>query len=427
MEENEKMTGILMTQVSTPIIGQAAWLLGKIMNGIYWVMSHVFGIQNIGVCIIILTIIIYTLLLPFTIKQQKFSKMSAAMAPEIKKIQKKYEGKKDQDSMMKLQEETKLVYAKYGVSPTGGCLTMFIQLPIMYAMWYVIRGIPAYISEVKDIYLPLITQIQATDGWQKIMEGIGQAKPILMSPDKYDYTKTNILVDVLYKFESSTWSTLKESFPALTDVINSTTSQLQHINNFLGLNIAESPATLMKSALAAGSYGILIAAVLIPILSGVTQFISVKAMPQNTSGDQMEGQMAATMKSMNYTLPLVSVFMCFTLPTGLGIYWIASAVIRTIYQILVNKKLDKMPIDELIEKNLEKVEAKREKKNKVQSSEVASMATVKTKNMSKAKSADEQKELEEKIENIRKQNEHAPEGSLASKADMVRKFNEMNK
>ena len=84
------MTGILMTQVSTPIIGQAAWLLGKIMNGIYWVMSHVFGIQNIGVCIIILTIIIYTLLLPFTIKQQKFSKMSAAMAPEIKKTQKKY-------------------------------------------------------------------------------------------------------------------------------------------------------------------------------------------------------------------------------------------------------------------------------------------------------------------------------------------------
>ena len=60
MEENEKMTGILMTQVSTPIISQAAWLLGKIMNGIYWVMSHVFGIQNIGVCIIVLTIIIYT-------------------------------------------------------------------------------------------------------------------------------------------------------------------------------------------------------------------------------------------------------------------------------------------------------------------------------------------------------------------------------
>lgn len=421
------MTGILMTQVSTPIISQAAWLLGKIMNGIYWVMSHVFGIQNIGVCIIILTIIIYTLLLPFTIKQQKFSKMSAAMAPEIKKIQKKYEGKKDQDSMMKLQEETKLVYAKYGVSPTGGCLTMFIQLPIMYAMWYVIRGIPAYITEVKEIYLPLITQIQATNGWQKIMEGIGEAKPILMSPDKYDYTKTNILVDVLYKFQSSTWGTLKESFPALTDIINSTTSQLQHINNFLGLNIAESPATLIKSSLAAGTYGILIAAILIPVLSGLTQFLSVKAMPQNASGDQMEGQMAATMKSMNYTLPLISVFMCFTLPTGLGIYWITSAVIRTIYQIIVNKKLDKIPIDELVEKNLEKVEAKRVKQNKTESKEVSNMATVKTKNINKAKTSQEQKEFEEKIDNIRKANEHAPEGSLASKADMVRRFNEMNK
>ena len=53
------MTGILMTQVSTPIIGQAAWLLGKIMDGIYRVMDLI-GIHNLGVCIILLTIVIYT-------------------------------------------------------------------------------------------------------------------------------------------------------------------------------------------------------------------------------------------------------------------------------------------------------------------------------------------------------------------------------
>ena len=59
------MTGILMTQVSTPIIGQAAWLLGKIMDGIYRVMDLI-GIHNLGVCIILLTIVIYTLLMPLT-------------------------------------------------------------------------------------------------------------------------------------------------------------------------------------------------------------------------------------------------------------------------------------------------------------------------------------------------------------------------
>ena len=79
------MTGILMTQVSTPIIGQAAWLLGKIMDGIYRVMDLI-GIHNLGVCIILLTIVIYTLLMPLTIKQQKFSKMSAAMNPELRRM-----------------------------------------------------------------------------------------------------------------------------------------------------------------------------------------------------------------------------------------------------------------------------------------------------------------------------------------------------
>ena len=87
-----------------PIIKQIAWLLGQVMNGIFNVLSKI-GIENIGVCIIIFTIIIYTLMIPLTIKQQKFSKMSAVMQPEIKKIQKKYEGKKDQASMMKQQEE----------------------------------------------------------------------------------------------------------------------------------------------------------------------------------------------------------------------------------------------------------------------------------------------------------------------------------
>ena len=102
------MTGILMTQVSTPIIGQAAWLLGKIMDGIYRVMDLI-GIHNLGVCIILLTIVIYTLLMPLTIKQQKFSKMSAAMNPELQKVQQKYKGKNDQASMQKMQEEIRSI------------------------------------------------------------------------------------------------------------------------------------------------------------------------------------------------------------------------------------------------------------------------------------------------------------------------------
>ena len=96
-----------------PIIRQIAWLLGKLMDGIYNVMDAI-GIQNIGICIIIFTVIIYTLMIPLTIKQQKWSKMSAVMQPDIRKVQKKYAGKRDQASMLKQQEEMQIIYEKYG-------------------------------------------------------------------------------------------------------------------------------------------------------------------------------------------------------------------------------------------------------------------------------------------------------------------------
>ena len=421
------MTGFVMTQVSTPIIGQAAWLLGKVMDGIYRVMNGVFGIQNIGICIILLTVVIYTLMIPLTIKQQKFSKMSAAMNPEIQKIQKKYQGKKDQASMEKMQEETQLVYEKYGVSPTSGCLPMFIQFPFLWAMWYVIRGIPAYVSQVKDVYTPLIEGITSTNGWQKIMESIGEAKPILMDPSKYDYSNTNILIDVLYKFQSSTWETLKEGFPALQSTIESTMAQLEKMNNFLGLNIAEAPLNLIKDGFSAGAFGIVIAALMIPILAGLTQYLSVKMVPQNNGNTDQENQVAATMKTMNITMPLLSVFMCFTMPTGLGLYWITSAVVRMVQQFFINKHLSKMPMDELIEQNMEKAAKKRENKKKVESQYVNEMAQKKGRKIEKSRSAEEEKALEVKLENARKLNENAKEGSLASKANMVKKFNESNK
>ena len=107
---------ILLTKSSVPIIGQVASIMGWIMDGIYRVLDLV-GIQNLGLCIIIFSIIIYALMTPLQIKQQKFSKLSSVMQPELQKVQKKYKDKKDQASMQKMQEETQLVYQKYGVSP----------------------------------------------------------------------------------------------------------------------------------------------------------------------------------------------------------------------------------------------------------------------------------------------------------------------
>ena len=142
---------ILLTKSSVPIIGQVASIMGWIMDGIYRVLDLV-GIQNLGLCIIIFSILIFAFMTPLQIKQQKFSKLSAIMQPEIQKIQKKYQGKKDQDSMMKMQEETQAVYQKYGVSATGSCVQLAIQMPILFALYQVIQNIPAYVGSVYNVF-----------------------------------------------------------------------------------------------------------------------------------------------------------------------------------------------------------------------------------------------------------------------------------
>lgn len=407
-----------------PIIHQIAWLLGKLMNAIYNIMDGVFGVQNIGVCIIIFTIIIYTLMIPLTVKQQKWSKMSAVMNPEIQKIQKKYANKKDQASMLKQQEELQIVYEKYGVSPTGGCLPMLIQMPILFALYPVIQNIPKYVDGVKAAYMPVVDQIMQVDGFQKIMETIGSAKPVLMSATAYDYSKADTLVQVLYKFQDSTWNTLVDKMPSIETVVDATTKTMGHLNNFLGINIGETPMTMLTNSLHPFSIVGIILAVIIPIMAGLAQFISVKLQPQPAMDEH--NQMAASMKTMTYTMPLFSVFLGFTLPAGLGLYWAVSAVVRCVQQVAINKYLQTKSLDDMIKENQEKAAKKREKKG-TSAKELNKMATTSTKNVEHKKtSAISEKERQEKLEKAASYNKNAKAGSLASKANMVSRFNGNN-
>lgn len=420
------MYGILAAGYADwPIIKQIAWLLGKLMNAIYNIMDGVFHVQNIGICIIIFTIIIYTLLIPLTIKQQKWSKMSAVMNPEIQKVQKKYEGKKDQASMLKQQDEMNAIYEKYGTSPTGGCLPMLIQMPILFALYPVIQNIPNYVNGVKSVYMPVVEQIMATDGFQKIMEAIGEAKPVLMSPSAYDYSKADTLVNVLYKFQDSTWDTLVDKIPSLESIVQSTTATMGHLNSFVGINIGETPWTMLMSALKPFSIVGIIMAIIIPVMAGLSQFISVKLQPQPDTDPN--NQMANSMKSMTYTMPLFSVFLGFTLPAGLGLYWAISAIVRCVQQLAINKYLSTKDVDDLIKENQEKAAKKREKKG-TSAKEINRMATTSTKNVeAKRKSSMTEEERQKMLEKAANSNKNAKPGSLADKANMVSRYNSSNK
>ncbi|KAB1435671.1 MAG: YidC/Oxa1 family membrane protein insertase [Candidatus Galacturonibacter soehngenii] len=410
------MIGMLATQSSTPIIGEVARVLGWLMNAIFAFLSSAFNIENIGLCIILFTFIVYTLMIPLTIKQQKFSKLSAKMNPEIQAIQKKYKGKQDQQSMMAMNEETKAVYRKYGTSPTGGCLQLIIQMPILFALYQVINNIPAYVISVKNTYDALVTGIMSTSGYQAIMEEIGKGKNV--NPDKFDYLKVETIIDVLYKFNSSDWANLADKFPNLSTVIEQTADKMSHMNSFLGgINISDAPITNLLSV-----------AILIPILSGLTQWLNVKLMPQpQTPSNAEENPMANSMKTMNVMMPVMSAVMSFTLPSGLGLYWIAGSVFRCIQQLVINKYMDSIDLDDLIKKNLDKVNKKRERQGlpQISASAKTNVRSIETPIKNVAKSQDnKQSKANETSQSV--STGKAKPGSIREKANMVKQFNEKN-
>ncbi len=422
------MSGILLTQNSTFIIGDVARILGWIMSVLFNFLDSVFGIQNIGLCIILFTAIIYLLMLPLTIKQQKFSKLSAKMNPEIQEIQKKYKNKKDNDSMMAMNEETQAVYAKYGVSPTGSCLQLLIQLPILLSLYRVIMNVPAYVSGVKNVFTELAGQILAAPGGSEFMQEMATNGRLYI--EGKDFSQANTIIDVLYKLQESgntTWQMLIDKFPDMENLIVNTQVSINHMNNF-GINIANSPWNIAKSAIATGSFLLLFGAVLVPLLAALTQWLNVKLMPQPSTGDE-NSTMNSTMKTMNMTMPLMSAWFCFTLPSGMGLYWIAGAVIRGIQQWAINKYMNKLDLDEIVKKNIEKNNRIREKKG-LPPQKITDIAKTNVKTIENSKSKKSMTE-EERIAAVEAstnyyKNSDKP-GSLASKAAMVAKYNEKSK
>ena len=426
---------ILATKSSTPIIGQLATVMGWIMDGIYRLLN-VFGIQNIGLCIIIFSILIYALMTPLQIKQQKFSKLSAIMQPELQKIQKKYKGKNDQASMQKMQEETQAVYQKYGVSPTGSCVQLAIQFPILMALYQVIYKIPAYVGSVKDILASAVTSITGVSGYTEILQQFitdNKMTRVQLVMDGSNAT-SNSVTDFLYALSPSQWKTLAETsqFSGFTDTLNSTAKEISHVQNFFGLNIADQPLTYIKAAFVGGSILIAIAAILIPILAWATQMINLKLMPQAAqqgSGDAQQDAMMNSMKTMNTVMPLMSAVFCFTFPVGLGIYWVASAAVRSVQQLIINKHMDKIQVEDLISENMKKMEKKREKAG-LPPQKITNQAHQSAKNINKIEKGSSNTDAAtraQKVEESYQKASNAKTGSITAKANMVKAFDERNK
>ena len=444
------MSAIELTAYSGAILGPIAKFLGWIMNGIYELMYQLFGIESVTLSIIIITIVIYMCLLPLTIKQQKFSKLSQKMQPELNAVREKYKGRQDQASMSAMQQETQLIYDKYGVSPTGSCVQMLIQMPILFALYRVFYNIPAYITSVKDYFGvlsdnsvvsgSLVDIINHTSGYQDIMTKIVEDYKIHSVVTDFTTTDTTVLnnyiVDVLYKLPKEGWDNLTSYFSNIGDAVSEITPHINNFNDVFGLNISDTPwhtittswSSIQNSVDVGASWLLLILAVLIPVLSYVTQLINIKLMPTAAGNDQNDA-MARQMKTMNMMMPLMSLFLCFTVPVGLGIYWIFSAVVRGVQQFFVNKHIQNLDLDDVIEKNKEKAKKKREKRG-IKEEQIRQAAQINTRSIgSKANLAGKgtsYAEQELALEKAEMAKQNATAGSLAAKANLVKDFNERN-
>ncbi|MBQ6361370.1 MAG: YidC/Oxa1 family membrane protein insertase [Lachnospiraceae bacterium] len=331
-----------------PIIKQIAYLLGFVMRGIFVGLSSM-GILNITLCIVLFTIITRMILLPLTIQQQKFSKLNAVMSPELQALQKKYQGKRDQASMSKMQAEQQALYDKYGVSMSAGCLPSLIQIPLLFALYPVVYNMEKYVPELANFSAEELTKM---------------------------YT-------------------------------------------IFGIYLKDSPKLGMNASM------------LIPILAGLAQFLSVQLMSVNQPQMDSKSTMASSMKTMNYTMPLMSVFFCFTFPAFIGVYWITMSVVMVIQQLFINQWLKKVDVDELIKKSVAKRNKKRAKKGLPPINEKANISTKRINTPAEPKTepkidyGERAKKIQDSTDYYEKK--AAKPGSLAAKAGMVKDYNERHK
>ena len=416
-----------------PLVKYVAEILGYLMNGIYLLLDKA-GIPNVALAIILFTIVMYLLMTPLQISQQRFSKLNAVMSPEIQKVQAKYKGKRDQVSQQKMLDETNAIYAKYGVNQAGSCIQLLIQMPVLFALYQVIYHIPGYIGLIGGKLRVVAEDASFVSFFTKFVEKLPNNAQLTATLGTGSKLTTESVMDTIYKLNPAQWSELlKEAADKdYSSGLVSLHDYIERATNFVVMNISDTPMNLITTSFKAGQWVVLIAAVLIPLLAWGTQVLNMKLMPTANVNKDSKDTMSQTMNTMNTFMPLMSAFFCLTLPVGIGIYWIAGAVVRSIQQFVINKKLDRESIDEIIAKNQKKMNDKRAKKGlppqKITESAHVSTRTIESENRMKEEAQAQRSERAKARakESSAYYNSNAKPGSLASKANMVKAFDEKN-
>lgn len=283
------------------IFNAIASLFGYLLNYIYNVVG------NYGIAIILFTILTKLILLPLTIKQQKSLALSQKMQPILNDLQKRY--KNDQT---KLTEEYQKLMKENKFNPFGGCLLSLIQIPIIIGMLYVVGK-------------PLTNMIKMDP--IKIREEIVSIMPIPSEENQEEISEE--------EYEKRIDEFIKANMYIELQVIKE--KNLLDLT-FLGINLGDI-ASVQKT-----DYKLLI----IPILSAVSTYFSLNIINQKKKKEEIELKkeeeseiVMPNMKVMNSMMPVMSGFIAYIVPQGLGLYWFSSGLIQILQHVLIEKYISR--------------------------------------------------------------------------------------
>lgn len=290
-----------------------------------WLVRLFYNLTNsYGVALILFTLVIKLIMLPFQMKSKKSMMRMSRVSGQMQDLQKRYA-----KNQAKLQEEMQKLYEEEGVNPMSGCLWSLIPFPILIALYSIIRQpITHFMMLSKDVLQTVVQS--AADA------GVNLTNIVMM--DKA--TGTPALKDGLYQLASYGQINLVK---AVQEMGLSTPEGWFDMNyNFLGLDLTATPWEYVKNFTFTWA---VIGVILIPILAGLSQFVFSKlTMKTQPQADAAGG---ASMKSMMYMMPLFSVYIAFVMPAALGVYWIAQSVFSLIQEAILNKTLSaKMEAEE---------------------------------------------------------------------------------
>lgn len=412
---------MFLTKQGGLFLGPISNLLGYIIDFIYGLFCNI-GITEVAITIIVFTVFVRLCIFPLNVKSARSGRVSSYIQPEIDKATKKFHGKKDQESMMEMQRISNEIRSKYGVSMTGGCLPILFQFPIMIALYRVTQNIPAYIPRIKELYQPIADAIfnnaSAGEKLQELREGASNLKMVKLSLENKDS-----IIDVLAKFSNDDWTNYSSMVGNdVSSAISANVDKIKEVYILFGdLNITTTYGLALTTAL------------VVPFIATLFQILLTITSPQQTDSDPTQQSTANMMKKVSIFMSIFYFFICTFSPLSFGLYFATTAVFSFITTTATNIYYNKCDMEKIVEKSKEKAAKKAEKRKasgkktfmeRMQEAADANNAqnAANSRNISKNVATTNLKNYESKVNS----NQKYREGSLASKANVMQRYNDSN-